>query len=84
MLFLRKSFVVKLEDYPKEQKYIRLGPKNFKDISIGVPSKEEQSKIAALLWSFDHRIATQNKIIEKYESLIKGIGNKLFSLKMRV
>ena len=40
------------------------------DISIEVPSKEEQSKIAALLWLLDQRIATQIKIIEKYESLI--------------
>ena len=45
--------------------------------------KKEQDKIATFLSLLDHRIATQNKIIEKYESLIKGIGNKLFSFKMR-
>ena len=37
------------------------------------PSILEQSKIARLLSLLDERIATQNKIIEKYESLIRGI-----------
>ncbi|KAB6097164.1 restriction endonuclease subunit S [Bacteroides xylanisolvens] len=39
--------------------------------------KKEQDKIATFLSLLDHRIATQNKIIEKYESLIKGINEKL-------
>ena len=42
-------------------------------IETFVPSKEEQYKIASLLKFLDERIATQNKIIEKLESLIKGI-----------
>ena len=41
------------------------------------PDKKEQLKISRLLDLLDKRIATQNKIIEKYESLIKGISNKL-------
>ena len=47
------------------------------------PTHEEQIKITNLLSLLDEHIATQSKIIEKYESLIKGIGNKLFSFKMR-
>lgn len=39
-----------------------------------MPSKPEQTKIATLLRLIDERIATQNKIIEKYKSLIKGIA----------
>ena len=35
--------------------------------------QNEQEKIATLLSLIDERIATQNKIIKKYESLIKGI-----------
>ncbi len=35
--------------------------------------KKEQAKIAKLVSLLDERIATQNKIIEKLESLIKGI-----------
>lgn len=38
------------------------------------PDKKEQLKISRLLDLLDKRIATQNKIIEKYESLIKGIA----------
>ena len=39
--------------------------------------KKEQCKIARLLDLLDERIATQNKIIEKYESLIQAICNTL-------
>ena len=38
----------------------------------------EMNKIAALLDLLDERIATQNKIIDKLQSLIKGIADKLF------
>ena len=34
---------------------------------------EEQNKIARLLSLIDERIATQNKIIDKLQSLIKGL-----------
>ena len=43
------------------------------DMPISLPSTEEQKKIGHLLALLDERIATQNKIIEKLESLIKGI-----------
>ena len=39
--------------------------------------KKEQAKIAKLLMFLDERIATQNKIIERYESLIRGIAQKI-------
>ena len=38
---------------------------------------KEQLKISRLLDLLDERIATQNKIIEKLESLIKGIAHKV-------
>lgn len=41
--------------------------------------KKEQDKIATFLSLLDHRIATQNKIIEKQESLIKGIAQNIVS-----
>ena len=44
---------------------------------VGLPCIEEQKKIATLLSLLDERISTQNKIIEKLESLIKGISNRL-------
>ena len=47
-------------------------------VYISIPSLDEQRKIAGLLSLIDERIATQNKIIEKLESLIKGIRNDVF------
>jgi type I restriction enzyme S subunit len=41
------------------------------------PDEEEQCKIVELVESIDERIATQIKIIEKLESLIRGISNNL-------
>ena len=41
---------------------------------VGLPCVEEQKKIANLLSLLDERISTQNKIIEKLETLIKGIA----------
>ena len=46
---------------------------NFARIRMSIPNIEEQKKIAKLLNLIDERIATQNKIIDKLQSLIKGI-----------
>ena len=46
-------------------------------IKITLPSIHEQRKISKLLTILDTKIETQKKIIEKYESLIRGISNKL-------
>ena len=43
------------------------------------PDKKEQLKISRLLDLLDKRIATQNKIIEKLQSLIKGLSQQLLS-----
>ena len=45
----------------------------FFDMPIYKPAQDEQIKIATLLQLIDDRISTQNKIIEKYESLIQAI-----------
>ena len=47
---------------------------NFARIRMSIPKIEEQKKIAKLLNLIDERIATQNKIIDKLQSLIKGIA----------
>ena len=46
--------------------------------SVNTPSLKEQEKIGQLMALLDERIATQNKIIDKLQSLIKGIADKLF------
>ena len=45
-----------------------------------IPKKNEQQKISKFLRLIDNRIETQKKIIEKYESLIRGISNNLLYL----
>lgn len=49
----------------------------MKTYEIGLPSIEEQKKIAKLLSLLDERITTQNKIIDKLQSLIKGIAQNV-------
>ena len=51
----------------------------FFDMPIYKPAQDEQIKIATLLQLIDDRISTQNKIIEKLETLIKGIRNNIIS-----
>ena len=58
-------------------KIYSISTKNFSECYIGLPSKPEQTKIATLLRLIDERIATQNKIIDKLQSLIKGVAQKI-------
>ena len=48
-----------------------------KSLTFYFPKMQEQNKIAYLISLIEERIATQNRIIEKYESLIKGIAKQL-------
>ena len=61
-------------------KIYSISAKNFAECYIGIPSKEEQTKIAKLLRLVDERIATQSKLIEKLESLIKGLRVSLMQM----
>ena len=47
-------------------------------IGVLLPNPIEQTKIAKFLSLIEDRIATQRKIIEKLESLIKGLNNTLY------
>ena len=49
----------------------------IKSIKIGLPSIEEQKKIAELLQLLEQRIVTQNKIIEDLKKLKSAISKKL-------
>ena len=57
--------------------HFNIGQEGLSKISLYFPSIEEQRKIAEFLSLIDERIATQNKIIEKLESLIKGIAHRV-------
>ena len=75
--FSAQSFRHQIRRLAQGTKIYSINSKNFSECFIGIPSKEEQSKIATLLYLIDQRIETQKKIIEKYESLIRGICKKL-------
>lgn len=49
----------------------------LKRIKVRYGCKAERNNITRLLCLIDERIATQNKIIEKYESLIQAISQKV-------
>ncbi|WP_373146961.1 restriction endonuclease subunit S [Bacteroides xylanisolvens] len=65
----RKKVIVK----GAGSQHYNIGQEGLSSILLHFPPLQEQNKIAQFLCLLDHRIATQNKIIEKYESLIKGI-----------
>ena len=50
---------------------------DLKRTQVYLPCKEEQIVIAQLLRSLDERIATQSKIIDDLQSLIKGLEDNL-------
>ena len=52
---------------------VHLYGENLKSIKTYNPSLQEQQKIVKLLSMLDERLEVQNKIIEKYESLIQAI-----------
>ena len=51
----------------------------FKLLPNKRPCLQEQKKIGKFLSLLDERISTQNKIIDKLQSLIKGISRKIFA-----
>ena len=54
-----------------------INSQEYSSFPIYTTSIEEESKIAKLLSLLDERIATQNKIIDKLQSLIKGLEDNL-------
>ena len=56
----------------------KLDTSDLLSMIVYIPAMKEQDKVARLLSLFDERIATQNKIIDKLQSLIKGIRNDVY------
>ena len=50
----------------------------LKKVKVSLGTIQEQNKITRLLSVLDERITTQNKIIDKLQSLIKGINQRVF------
>ena len=59
---------------------VHLYGEHLKGVKTINPCLEEQKKIAKLLSLLDERIATQNKIIDKLQSLIKGLRVRLIQI----
>ena len=57
--------------------FLEISANEIRKIKVAVPVQNEQEQIAKLLSLIDERIATQNKIIEKLQSLIKGLAAQL-------
>ena len=77
--FSSMSFHHQIRRIAQGTKIYSINSKNFSECYVGIPSKDEQQKIADLLRLIDERIATQNKIIDKLQSLIKGISSRIFA-----
>lgn len=76
--FLQHLFQkMRLGQYSDQSAQPGLAVNKLLRLNINVPSKNEQGKIAKILSLIDERITTQNKIIEKYESLIQAICDTL-------
>ena len=84
-----KKFLFYYLQYPKTQSYFEaeltgttiknLSLQSIRKTKICIPTIEEQHKISHFLQKIDERIATQNKIIERLETLIKGIVETVIS-----
>ena len=61
--------------------HFNIGQEGLSKVKLHFANIEEQKKIGKMLSLLDERIATQNKIIDKLQSLIKGISNKLLNSK---
>ena len=57
----------------------KLDTSDLLSMIVYIPAMKEQDKVARLLSLFDERIATQNKIIDKLQSLIKGLNDFLYT-----
>ena len=59
--------------------FLEISANELKKIHANIPSKAEQEKLVSLLSLIDQRIETQKKIINKYESLIRGLTDDAFN-----
>ena len=69
--------------YASGSTFLEISNSEIKKTKCAVPSIEEQTEIATFLSAIDRKIEVQNKIISKYETLIKGLKNQLYSRKAR-
>ena len=76
--FSSMSFHHQIRRIAQGTKIYSINSKNISKCYVGIPSKDEQQKIADLLRLIDERIATQNKIIEDLKKLKCAIIDEVF------
>ena len=59
--------------------HFNIGQEGLSKVKLYFAPPKEQDKIARLISLLDERIATQNKIIDKLQTLIKGISCRIFT-----
>ena len=59
--------------------HFNIGQEGLSKVKLHFANIEEQKKIGIFLSLLDKRIATQNKIIDKLQSLIKGLNDFLYT-----
>lgn len=64
--------------YASGSTFLEISNSEIKKTKCAVPGIKEQTEIATFLSAIDKKIETQNKIISKYETLIKGLCDKIF------
>ena len=57
--------------------HFNIGQEGLNKVKLNFPNLKEQEKIGRFLTLLDKRIATQSKVIDKLQSLIKGIAHKI-------
>ena len=75
--FSSPTFHNQIKKIAQGTKIYSISSKNFSECFIGIPSKEEQSKISRLFALIDERIETQNRIIEDLKQLRSAITNRI-------
>ena len=63
--------------YASGSTFLEISNSEIKKTKCAVPSIEEQTEIATFLSAIDRKIEVQNKIISKYETLIKGLRERV-------
>ncbi len=71
--FASSAFHNQIRRVAQGTKIYSISSKIFDEVFIGIPNKEEQTKIARLLHIIDERITVQNKIIEDLKKLKSAI-----------
>lgn len=85
ILIRRRSFLNSVLKYRQGALYgqYRIHANDFLDVTVIIPSLEEQEKIASFFSLIDQKIEKQQEMIEQLELFKKGILQKIFSQELR-